>query len=68
MSHTLDTCLHCDAVIRVVACGYGVRDERPNFNCPACKQALFSSDGSTVYDIVGVVTQSVDAPERSPDD
>ncbi|WP_442506024.1 hypothetical protein SH528x_004844 [Novipirellula sp. SH528] len=62
------TCMHCDAVIRIVACGYGVRDERLNFECPECKNALFSSDGSTVYDIVGVVTPAARKTERSTDD
>jgi hypothetical protein len=52
---TMDiTCLHCEAVVRVITVGYGP-DEKKWFACPECNRPLFSAERGTVYDIERVV-------------
>jgi hypothetical protein len=48
-------CLHCGSLIRITLVALGVRDERSCFDCPVCKNTLFSWDQANVYDIIGIV-------------
>ncbi len=60
MATSIDvTCMNCDAVVRVVAVGYGVIDEKKSFDCPECGKPLCSwDDSAVVYDIERVLVPS----------